>query len=143
MNVKWNHPFFWALLIAALLAAGLSQAQAGAGREASVPRMVGSLSSGFVKLYAGATADSTTGIYSWRPWLLSVTATTDLEFNIWAYGFGASGDSWGILSPEFGVTAGDTVLTIAAGETETYQFIDRIKPSAIYVKSGTGSFKAE
>ena len=101
----------------------------------SVPLISGSITgAGFVGLYPDGD-DATTNSY--KPWLVQVTATTDLTFSIWGYGTG-DGTTWFKISPEWAVTADDTLLYVAAGVTETYTFVSRVKPSGIYVTGGTG-----
>lgn len=136
-GVRLNHWFFWSLLAVTLLVCGLVYGQA------SVPTFTATVSGPeFVPLYDEdnyATAD----LSDYRPWLVQVDATTDMKISIWGYGFGATGTAWGKLSPEWGHATGDTVLSIAAGESETYKFRDRVRPSGVYVFSGTGTIKGE
>lgn len=135
-GVKLNHWFFWSLLAVCVLTASLAYSQV--VPTASVPKMVGTISgAGFVPLYETAATDS------YLPWLIQVDCVTDIEFTFWGYGFGALGTDWGILSPEYGVTAADTSLTLLAGESEVYTFAGRVRPAGMYVKAGTGKIKGE
>lgn len=140
-GVRLNHWFFWSLLAVTLLVCGLAYGQV--GFDATAPKMVGTISGvGFVPLY-DADEYATADLGGPLPWLVQVDATTNMEYTFWAYGFGADGTDWQKISPRYGVTAADTSLTLDAGESEVYMFASSIRPSGMYVTSGTGKIRGE
>lgn len=116
--------FFVALVVVAVIV--------GIAKAATYPLWVANNpSTGGVKVW-----DSVIGDYKLSS--IEVTATAnDVTFSAWSYD-ASRGTPWLKVSPVRGLAAGDTVITVPAGETRGYLFPMRV--DLFYLNSGALSY---
>lgn len=101
------------------------------------PRLNTIYTAGKVPLYTGATAeaDGADGVS-----MIQMTAITNSQFTIYTYPFER-------IAPyrvrQGGAAVNDTLITLLAGQTETYFFDGKPKAWILCVSTGTGYVKGE